>query len=1153
MDALSFSSNLPSQLAVRPLSGTLCAQGHGAGMFYLYHHHDLERLLDLLSALQGHYRAAPLMPDTVLVPNRGIARWLQVRMAERHGIAANLEFPLPARFFWQLLSQSLPDTPDSSAYEQEHLRWHLYAALPDIAREVPRIAHYLDSGTPELSRLQLAERLADVFDEYLIYRRDMLAAWERHDGENRPPADWQAPVWRALVAQLGGRHRAQLLSEFIDASTSATALDRSAWPERLYCFGLGSLPPDYLRLLYVLGRERDVHFLLPNPSDQYWGDSRARRSHDVDRTAGGAPAADGLPLPAADGLPLPAADGLPLPAADGHPLLAALGRSGRDLLRVLYADELSAIQEPELGEAMAYEPPGCDTLLHRLQSGLMRMEAMPAHAGMAAGDRSLQIHACHGPLREIQVLHDQLLDLLACHPDLEARDVLVMVPDVGAYAPAIHSVFGGARDARRMPYTVCDRPRLTAHPIVQTFRSLLSLPLWRWTASEVMTLAAVPAVMRRFGLDEADVHRLRHWVGASGVRWGLDAGSREAADAGQWAQNSWRFGLDRLLLGIGLADAREVVDGVAPFSDLEGGATAALGRLWLLLERLGAWRDRLRAAATPAVWRDRLNRMIEQLFLEDRDDAEEAAALALLFETLRVLEGAERCLARTTLSWEAMREVLDGALAQSGERQPFLAGGVNFCGMVPLRTVPFRVIALLGLNDGEFPRQDAHRSLNLARLYPRLGDRSMRDDDRLLFLQSIMAARDVLYLSYTGQDVRSGEMLPPSPVVGELLEFLQRYHFPELSGEQLRERLITRQPMQPFSARYLSAASAGSEARVMTFSSEWRAGTRAMFEQRVPAAPFVDDSSLVPAVLDVVEVTTLRSFFMHPARYFFRESLRLDFERGPGDRLADDEPLALGGLAAYQLRDELLAHACEHGELAPVPDVLMRARGVLPPSPLDVPAYAEVADDVNALLPVWHDWHRHGTVAALDLDLALPGGMRLTGRLNDVWPDGLRRVRPGRLGLRNQLGPWIDYLALRASGQPGVLRLAGIDRGRVHVMRAEIDPATARAHLVTLVELYQEGLTRPLIFLPELSGKFMEEQSPARSRKPVTADVALAARNQYLADPHRTPHELRDPFFCMTVCAPEFLGNDPELVDFCRLARAVCAPLVEHLVEESAQ
>ncbi|MBA1149600.1 exodeoxyribonuclease V subunit gamma, partial [Ectothiorhodospiraceae bacterium WFHF3C12] len=922
---------------------------------------------------------------------------------------------------------------------------------------------------------------------------------------------------------------ARLLGEFIEGLDGG-ALERGHWPERVYCFGLGNLPPDYLRLLYALGRAVDVHFLLPNPSAAYWGDIDSHKvSLALDISAEPPPGEDDV--------------------ATGHPLLASLGRPARDFLRVLYSDELSAIHEPELGEALAYQPPAGDGLLHRLQRGLINMDAAADAGDDAECDPSLQIHACHGPLREVQVLHDQILDRLSADPDLQPRDILVMLPDVTRYAPAIHAVFGAGDGPGSLPYTVSDQARLSAHPIAGSFHALLELPLSRWTASEVMALAAVPAVMRRFGLDGSDLASLTDWIASAGVRWGLDAETRREAGAGDWAQNSWRFGLDRLLLGLAQADDQTLTDGVAPWSELEGGGTEALGRLWWLLERLRHWRDALAEPATPRAWRERLNAMVADLFQVDPEDRDEAAALAAVHDALGELDTAAANLGENTeLSWEAVREALGRALDDSGERQPFLGGGITFCGMVPLRAVPFRMVAILGMNDGDFPRQDRNRSFNLIRRFPALGDQSARDDDRLLFLQALMAARDTFYVSYTGQDVRSGEALEPSPAVGELLDFLHGHYLRALDRKAAHRRLITHQPMQPFSRRYFEP---DEEARVFTFQGEWLAGTRAQFGERVTEPGFVDDSRAEPPREEAVALADLARFLDHPPKFFFRECLHLALDSGE-DILADEEPRALDGLTSHQLRQELFRQAREHGALDTEPDALIRARGVLPPPPLDRPEYRGLAEDVNALLPAWRAWHAGGeTPENVEIDLRL-GAHRLRGVVREAFTDGLRRVHVGRLSTRHQLAFWVEYLALRAAGHPGRLQCAGLEDDALAVKAAEVETDEARAYLERLLDLYAEGLTHPLPFLPSLGGKFAEDMGPG-AKKAKTADEALESRNGYLANSWHPAWEWGDPWFRPVLGpAPDFLGAEAAESDFCRVAEAICGPLVSHLLPAHA-
>ena len=1122
-------------------------------MFQLYQHHDLTRLAETLAVLRAwNTPASPLVADTVIVPNRGTARWLQKELAESESTATNLDLPVPGVFVWRVLRDTRSDQPDSSDYERGRLVWHLYALLPEL--DVPEVQRYLAAEPRERHRYQLAQQLADVFDQYLIHRRDELARWEAGDEARTPPASWQAPVWRAVVERIGQQHRARLLMEFLELAERGE-LDVSRLPDPVYAFALADLPADYLRLLYALGRYVDVHFLLPNPSAAYWGDIPSRRIGRVDVEALRAGIARSPDEESEDGDAgwLPSVASRPTDGAEpetGHPLLASLGRGGRDFLRVLYGDEFAAVQEP-LGEVLAYEPPGVDSLLHRVQSGVIEGAAEVVDVGGVDADASIQLHACHGPVREMQVLHDRLLDLLARDPGLEPRNILVLVPDIARYAPAVHGVFGAASGGRRIPYSVADRPRLDTHPIAQTFQQLIELPLSRWRASEVLALAGVPAVMRRFGLDESDLELLHQWVAAAGVRWGLDRETREAAGAAGFEQNTWRFGLDRLLLGLAQRDEEALVDGVAPWSDLEGGSATAVGRLWSLVDRLRAWRDALSEATTAGAWQERLNAMAKDLFAIDPDDGEEAAALETVFGATAALEEASRSLSDETLPWEAVREALLGALASGAQRQPLVTGGITFSGLEPLRGVPFDVICMVGMDDGVFPRQDGQREFNLVQQRPRVGDPSVRDGDRMTFLQALMAARRCFYVSSTGRDVADGSELQPSTVVGEFLDFLHGYCFSGWPRADFRAALVTEQPMHPFSPRYFSPE----DRRLYTFDDDWRRAAEAQCAERVEHEPFIDGTELPgPDPAEPVELAELQRFFRHPAQWFFRERMRLELEE-PDTSLDDEEPRALGGLEKHQLRDRLFRHAraSNSTEIDPEPSALERARGDLPPPPLGGSDYADAAAAVNTVLPLYWQWQQDAaTEADIDIDLTLDDGTRVLGRVPAVGPEEMRRLRSGPLRMTHVLPWWLAWLAVVASGRDVALRLAGTGDEAASQLTGRIDTDEARRYLTAAIDHYRSGHARALLFEPYLAEHYLDqrEKKSRATGELKTPDEALDSTNGWLSNTWQPPHPRRDPWLQpLFGPSPTPLGADANASSFVRVVESVGRPLREHLAE----
>lgn len=699
--------------------------------FRLYHSNSL----DVLAALLAEELRTPapgqalLAPDVVLIPQAALRRWLQATLAQAHGIAANLEFLTPGEFVQRALDANPapgPQAGTSDDLDADALHWRLYAALTDTALmrdpALRSLRAYLDGNDP-LKPWSLAGELASVFEKYQAWRRDWLLAWEA--GQER--LDPQAALWRHIAA--GRRHRARRIDDYLarfDPSRSADAPAPAGLPPRLFAFATLNVSPDVLRVIATQARAGTLHFYLPTPTRKYWGDLTTL----AERLRMGESAAFD---------------------AEDNPLLQAWGMAGRDFMAVLGSyevvhpsGEIAAYDDPELHSG---DRPDNDSLLQRLQRDLLHRRALPAtpwRAAIDAGDTSLQVHACHTRLREVQVLHDRLRGLLEdprFDPPLQPREIAVLAPDIDPYAPYIEAVFGGvAGRTDFIPYALADTSPLAAEPLAEVFLRLLALPVSRFGLSEVLDLLATPALAESAGLDAPSLDRLRYWLHAAGARWGLDAAHRERHDAPRDDAYTWAFALDRLLLGHASGGEHEIA-GVAPWPELEGAALAALDALIRLLRVLARHERSLAAAMTPSLWRERLLGLLDAL-LPPRP---RAAAEQRTLERLRVLlddfaASAERADFQAPVPPDVVRAHVQTRLAEADTRAPLLTGGVSFGRMVPMRLLPFRAICVLGMNDGDYPRRDPAGGLNrltaeLDGKARRRGDRSLRDDDRFLFLQ----------------------------------------------------------------------------------------------------------------------------------------------------------------------------------------------------------------------------------------------------------------------------------------------------------------------------------------------------------------------------------------------------------------------------------
>jgi exodeoxyribonuclease V gamma subunit len=835
-------------------------------------------------------------------------------------------------------------------YRRDRLRWRIHEHLPAI--DDARVRGYLAGGDAARRRYQLADRLARIYTQYLVYRPDWLDAWE-HGRDDLPEPTFMAPLWRQLRADIGLPHRGERVQALVRELARDPA--RHASDEPLHLFGISHLAPAELALLRAVSRLRPVILYVPDPCREFWAGLRGEREQlrELARTTDFGEASEQHFLQM------------------GHPLLAAWGRMGQHfMLNLQNVDDAIAMDVRHWQDDAVQGGEG-NGLLQRLQESLRALDPMliaPLKGGADAGlaDRSLRVHLCHTRLRELEVLRDALLAELAARPDLKPSDIVVMAPDIASYVPMLPAVFGEAgRHHGPLPYHLADVAVARTHPLLDAFSRLLSVPESRLSAPELLDLMQVPEVARALSLSEGDLETLARWLRQGRVAWALDGAFREGFGVPGIDEHTFAWGMDRLLAGYVLGDADtgehgwSLPDGeLWPVEGVHGPQAAILGALDRLLLALAELHRDAAEPRTASAWATRLERLLDTLFRIDPRDREAVEALSLLRRFLQAtrVETAD-CGLDPLLEFSVVREVLRERLAAAPERQRFLLGGVTFCGMVPQRAIPFRVIAVLGLNDGEFPRSVGDAGLDLMQRHRRLGDRDVRSDDRYLFLETVMAAREVLHLSYIGEGVRDGKPRNPAAPLAELLQSLDDQA--GLRGIDADEddrapapgapRVIHRpwrikHPLQPFDRRYFD----GSDPRLFTFD-----GGSAGMVAGQSVAPFLaagdDAGGEVPGPIALREV---QAYFRDPARQLLAQRLNIRLDALEDDRLQADEPLQPGFSALDQVGRRLFFDALGAGrfDLPEPPPAWLRLSGMLPGGRLGLAAWTAERDAVNALL-----------------------------------------------------------------------------------------------------------------------------------------------------------------------------------------------------------
>ena len=1097
---------------------------------------------DLLISWMKRYPLPPLENEVILVQSNGIAQWLKLALAADPsadgttggcGIAAALEFSLPSRFLWQVYRAVLgkAHVPEVSPFDKSRLIWRLMRLLPELLHQ-PAFAplhRFLQDDADLRKRFQLSERLADLLDQYQVYRADWLQAWENgrdvlptHQDENLPLKEddlWQPALWRALLEDV-----AQSLTdpglEFHKGRAAVHAAFQAKakqWPEgqlppglpqRVMVFGISSLPQQSLEVLADLGRWIQVLICVPNPCQHYWGDIISDREL------------------------LPRHGRRPSWPQEIHennlhqhaqPLLAAWGKQGRDFIRLLSKYDTPNSREEyqgyftTLGQPVdLFIPNERQTLLEQLQDDIRDLcpsdEAREQNRRIDPRvDHSLRFHLCHGPQREVEVLQDQLLAAFNADATLKPRDVIVMVPDIEAYAPHIQAVFGriGRDDPRYLPFTVADQVQLQVDPLLKGLEHLLNLPQSRLGVSEVMGWLEVQAIRQRFGIEETDISTLHRWIQGTNVRWGLDAEHRLSLDlpAAETTcsapQNSWLFGLRRMLVGYALGDTSSDWQEIEPYDEIGGLDAALLGPLVLFIERLeAAWRT-LHEPATVEDWCRRFNELLSGFF-----NAESGRDAYTLMRLRQALQDWQTACSEANLVEPLPLSVAGpywlSLLEDRGLSQRFFGGDITFATLMPMRAIPFRYVCLLGMNDGAYPRSHAPYDFDLMGRDPRPGDRSRREDDRYLFLEALLSAREHCHISWVGRSITDNTVRPPSVLVGQLRDHIKSiWQLAEgvSPDDDLLDQLTTVHRLQPFNPDYYPVEAGDSG--LFSYAREWQPNSVTFPEATVvPLEPLKRDEPLT--------LTELASFLKNPVKTFFKERLKVVFEQ-EDPATEDVEPFTLDGLQVWQLQDELIQAQREvvEGTESSMEDGEAHRLGVLEErlnqmgrrGELAVGGFRDVMRD-NLAEPMAELFHAYRTALTewpntveeedeFTFQITTEGGSvavadRLGGiRTNDSGERAWIGLESSNLvNSQNQYRPdvalkhWVRHLAHHVAGGP-ITTLVFSKKGKIRL--EPLEPARARELLGDQLRVWCEGMTRPLPFAVVTVTAWLRKEDEARS------------------------------------------------------------------------
>ncbi|ALG84955.1 exodeoxyribonuclease V subunit gamma [Gordonia phthalatica] len=1062
-------------------------------MLTVHRAEDVHRLVDVLAQSLAVPLRDPMQTEVVAVPERGVERWLRQQLSLRlgtgsgsgsvDGIAANIAFDSPRSLLRQVIDGVSVDPDAAESWFADQLRWPVLRVLdahlddPHLRVLAAHLGHGETGADKRGRRLATASTIAGLFSAYGWQRPTMIAEWAAGhdtDGTGTELAEhlrWQPWLWRLVRDDVGHPHLAEDLGAVLDRLRSDPGV--VDLPERLALFGATRIPQTLREVLEALSDTREVGLYLPHPSPTLWD-----RVHDAAPGAGVLARSNRAVL------------------RPSHPLLASLSRDVQELHEVL---------APAIGASLHHSSSktAAETLLSTVQDGIRRDELAPA--GGVTADGSLEVHACHGPARQVEVLRDRLLHLFDADPTLEPRDVLIMCPDVETFAPLIGGAFGqagmgGDHPAFTLRVRLADRGIRTQNGVLDVVARVLDLAAGRVRAGDLLDLVAAEPVRRRFGFSDDDVDALTGWVQRSGVRWGVDDAQRQRFGLGGFPQGTVQTGLDRILLGVVAEESEnEWLATALPLSGIDSTDTDLAGRFAEFAGRLSDLLDAVARRHATGAWAELLIRTVDLLTDTDSDTQwQRSQAVGMITDALTIPDGA----AESELELADLRDLMGQLLRARPTRSNFCTGELTVCTMVPMRAVPHRVIAILGMDSGAYPRAGTVDGDDILQVTPMVGERSVRDEDRQVFLDAICAATDNLLVFYTGADALTGTRTPPATVVSELLDTARTVL--DVDADRANPVLM-RHTLHAFDEDNFVDADGGPfsyDRGLLPAARALSALTRT--RDRGPRPPVISDETLPPAdVSGDVDLDDLITFLSAPVEGYARQRLGVGLP-DDADEHSDELAVNLDGLERWGVGNRFLAALLAGDDPAAAQGAEFR-RGSLPPFAFGAREFAPIRDKAQAVATAAHGY-RSDSADAVDVRVVLPGGRRLNGTVGEIFSGRLVPVSYSRLAPKHRLAAWIRLLAIAAGSDHEVSEAIVIGSASGHYPSAKVSrlhaPSNAADLLGVLVTLRDAGLSSPVGLTLDAAGAAAAEFN--RTGKDTTAlqRAGWAYKKSY-ADPNR--------------------------------------------------
>ncbi|MFI4853104.1 MAG: exodeoxyribonuclease V subunit gamma [Candidatus Makana argininalis] len=756
-------------------------------MYIIYHSNNTDMLKIIVSLLISVKKknVDPLKPEIIVVKNKNISEWLKIKLSEQLGIYSNIKFITISKFIWTMISNLLPNIKYKYIQNNSIMTWKIMSLIPNIINNkyFLKIKLYLNNNDI-VKKFKFSRSLSYIFKQYLIYRPDWLKSWINGKLVNGLSEEqiWQSFLWRKLIHNKLNYNELILQNydnfHYFEKIIKNKYLKKKKLPNRAFIFGISSIPPMYIKLLELLGHYMDIHNMIINPCKNYWGDIEYlnlfekiinKYIKENNNIISVKKKKKNIFKQNIDKFKL------------GNYFLSSWGKKCKEYIYLI--SNLNRIIEIN-----AFIKPNNTNILNLIKKDILFLKKYSfddkkniyknkiLKRMIKKKDFSISINSCINFFKEIEILYEKILFLMSQDHKLKPQDIIVMAPNINIYLPSIKSIFGNYHLKNNLPFYISDIISKEINLISKAFIRLLNLPFIKLSTKEIIKLLEVKSISYKFKIKNKEIDILKKWMLESGIK--LESDEEKKNDKLITNFNSFNFGFNRMFLGYAMESCYGYWNNILPYDKTYGLSSVLLGNFYNLINNIKYFKKKLSKPKKIKSWFAISEMIISSFFCAT--SYKEKDVLILIKKTWKkILKNCYKSQFKDKISIKLITEELFNILNKKKIINNYLFGKINFCNIKSMSSINFKIVCILGINDNIFIKKKNRNNFNLIYKYPRIGDKNILEDYKYCFLESMLSAKNIFYISFIGNNIKNNNINTTSIFVNELIDYISNNFYIE--------------------------------------------------------------------------------------------------------------------------------------------------------------------------------------------------------------------------------------------------------------------------------------------------------------------------------------------------------------------------------------